>query len=68
MLEDFKLVDKRMVLRNKVPVDEAGNWDNHMIMTFRKNPSYIFLNVDNLRVKGYKEYERTMREIWGYIS
>lgn len=68
MLDDFSMVDKRMVLRNKVPVDETGNWDQHMIMTFRKNPAYIFLNVDNLRAKSYKEYERTMREIWDYIS
>lgn len=69
MLDDFNLVGKRDVLRNTVPVDEQGNWKDHMIMTYRKQPRYVFLNVDLLTEgNDYREYERLMREIWDYLS
>jgi len=39
MLEDFNLTEKRDLLRNKV------DWDKHFFLTYRKNPTYVCLNI-----------------------
>ena len=62
MLDTFDLADKRQVQHN-----HAG-WENHTIVTNRKNASHVLLNIDKLREDGYKEYERLMKEIWMYLQ
>lgn len=62
MLEDFSLVDKRAVLRNKV------DWEKSFILTFRKNPTHIVLNVNELLEGDFEQFCSLMEEVWEYIS
>ena len=62
MLDNFSLVDKRAVLRNTV------DWDKSFVLTMRKNPTHIVLNVNELLEEDFDAFCGLMEEVWEYIS
>ena len=60
MLESFSLADKRQVQHNK------RGWDTHTVVTHRKNPSHVILNLDLLEKEGEERYLEIVREIWAF--
>lgn len=62
MLDNFSLIGKRDVLRNTV------DWSKHSILTFKKDPTHIVLNINNLLEKDFDQFCALMEEVWEYIS
>ena len=62
MLEDFSLINKRQVTRNKV------DWENHSVMTYDKEATHVILNVDKILKGGYKQWEELSRGIWDFLN
>ncbi len=62
MLDKFSLVNKRSVLRNTV------DWEKHFVLTFRKTPTHIVLNTDELLEGDFDSFCELMEEVWEYIS
>ena len=62
MLDNFDLVDKRQFVRYDV------DWDNHMVVTYRKNVEHIVLNVQKLRQLTDQEKAIFFSEVIQYID
>lgn len=60
MLDDFKMVGKKQILRNKV------DWNSHFILTDKNKPIYICVNLDLLTKN--KDWERIGKEVEEYYG